>query len=175
MANGKGIALAAGAGLGSLFTYILTHPAEARASTPPTGMDQETWDLLIGVIQAIQEQNARLDTTLSQVVSLMGGTGYALSNPSTFVTGSVLCAVAMQGYPIPPKVIPYDKEFIVKALSTNAGLVYVANNQVDAAILTASYPMLPNEAVGLKIANADEVWVAAQFAGEGVSFIVEQK
>lgn len=175
MVSGKGVALATGAGLGALLMYLIAHPGEAAQAAAPEGVDPATWAALISIIQAIQEQNTRLDIALSQVVSLMGGEGYALENPKTFVAGSVICSVAAQGYQLPPKLIPWDKEFVVKALSTNAGLVYIANNEVDAAIVTASYPMLPNEAVGLKIAKSDEVWVAAQFLGEGVSFIVEQK
>jgi len=174
MTTGKGVALGVGAGLGSIITYLLTHPSEAQAAGAPKGVDPETWAAITTIIQTIQEQNARLEVALSQVVNVMGGNGYALLNPKTFTTGSVICAIAMQGYQIPAKLIPYDKEFVVKALSTNAGLVYLANNQVDAGIIAASYPMLPNEALGLKIANGNEVWVAAQFAGEGISFIVEQ-
>ena len=174
--TGKGMALVAGAGLGSIVTYLLTHPGEAQAAAPPKGVDAETWSAIVTIIQTIQEQNTRLDNALSQLVSLIGGQGsYAISNPATLTTGSVICAIAGQGYQVPPKIIPWDKEFVVKALSTNAGLVYLANNQIDAAILTASYPLLPNEAVGLKIVNSKEIWVAAQFAGEGASFIVEQK
>ena len=172
MVTGKGLAV--GAGLGSLLTYLLTHPSEAASASAPEGVDPATWEAITNIILAIQEQNTRLDTALSQIVTLMGGQGTALTNPKTFVTGSVLCPIAATGYPIPLKLIPWDKEFIVKALSTNAGLVYIANNEVDAAIVTASYPLLPNEAVGLSIAKSDELSVAAQFAGEGISFIVEQ-
>ncbi len=174
MVSGKAQAAIAGAGLGSIITYLLTHPSEAQAAGAPEGVDPETWAAITTIIQTIQEQNTRLEVALSQVVNVMGGNGYALLNPETFTTGSVICAIAMQGYQVPSKLIPYDKEFVVKALSTNAGLVYLANNEGDAAILTASYPMLPNEALGLKIANGNEVWVAAQFIGEGVSFVVEQ-
>jgi len=170
----EGVAAIAGAGVGSILTYILTHPGEAQASTPPEGMDPETWQLIIGIVQTIQEQNASLDSALQQVISVLGGNG-SLSNPKTFATPNIICPVAGQGEQIPGKLVPYDMEFVVKALSTNAGLVYLANNKVDSQIVTASYPMLPNEAVGLKIAKSDEIWVAAQFAGEGVSCIVEQK
>ncbi len=174
MSTGKGVALAAGAGIGALLTYLIAHPGEAAQAAAPEGVDPGTWEAITNIILVIQEQNTRLDVALSQVVTLMGGEGYALENPETFVAGSVLCPIAAQGYQLSTKSIPWDKEFVVKALSTNAGLVYIANNEVDAGIVTASYPMLPNEAVGLKIAKSDEVWVAAQFAGEGISFIVEQ-
>ena len=173
MVTGKGIAI--GAGMGGLLTYLLTHPSEVQASSPPDGVDSETWAAIITIIQTIQEQNAKLEVALSQVIALMGGSGYALTNPSTFVTGGIVCAAAApQSYQVPQKLIPWDKEFVVKALSTNAGLIYIANNPVDAGILAASYPMLPNEAVGLAIAKSSEVWVAAQFAGEGIAYIVEQ-
>ncbi len=172
MVTGKGIVI--GAGMGGLLTYLLTHPSEAQA-TPPDGVDSETWAAIITIIQTIQEQNARLEPALSQVIALMGGSGYALTNPSTFVTGSVICTVAATGYQVPSKIIPWDVEIAIKALSTNAGLIYIANNQVDAAIVTASFPLLPNEPLGYKIANSSEIWVAAQFAGEGLSYTVEQK
>ncbi len=170
----QGGAVLAGAGIGAILTYLLAHPSEAKAATAPEGVDPEVWTALTTIIQAVQEQNARLDTTLAQLVQVLGGEGTSLKNPSTFTTPGVICAIAGQAYPIPGKIIPYDKEFIVKALSTNAGLIYLANNEVDAAIVTAAYPMLPNEAVGLSILNSREGWVSAQFAGEGVSCIVEQ-
>ncbi|KKN52942.1 hypothetical protein LCGC14_0607430 [marine sediment metagenome] len=173
--GGKGTAVLAGAGIGAILTYLLAHPSVAQAATAPEGVDAETWDALTAIILAIQEQNARLELTLSQVVTIMGGEGSALLNPSTFTTPNVICPVAGQAYPIPSKIIPYDKEFVVKALSTNAGLIYLANNEVDAAILTASYPLLPNEAVGLGTATSNDYWISAQFAGEGASCIVEQK
>ncbi len=175
MVSGKVGAVLAGTGIGGLLVYLLTHPSEAQAASPPEGVDPDVWNAIVGIIQSIQEQNARLETALSQFVTLMGGSGTALTNPESFVTGPLICAVAAQGYNIPPKVIPWDKELVVKALSTNAGLIYLANNQVDAALVATAYPMLPNEAIGLSIENADEVWISAQFAGEGVSFIVEQK
>ena len=169
------VAAIVGAGLGSLITFLLAHPSEAQAAGAPEGVDPETWAAITTIIVTIQEQNARLETALSQVVSVLGGSGYALLNPHSFTTGNVICAIAMQGYQVPGKLIPYDIEFVVKALSTNAGLIFIANNEIDAALQTASYPMLPNEAVGLKIENGSEVWIAAQLAGEGASFIVEQK
>lgn len=174
MTSGKGVAVLAGAGIGSLLTYMLTNPSAAKAAPAPEGVDPDVWNAIISIIESIQEQNARLETALSQVASLVGGSGYALVNPASFTTPNVICPMAAQGYQVPRKLVPWDKEFIVKALSTNAGLIYVANNEVDAAIVTNAYPMLPNEAVGLKIAASDEVWVSAQFAGEGVSCIVEQ-
>lgn len=175
MVSGKTGAAIAGAGLGSIITYLLTHPSEAQAAGAPEGVDPETWAAITTIIQTIQEQNARLEVALSQVVTLVGGEGYALKNPETFIAGPLLCPVAGQGYQIPPKIIPWDIEFVVKALSTNAGLIYIANNEIDAGNAAIAYPLLPNEAVGLQIANSKEVWVSAQLAGEGVSFIVEQK
>ncbi len=175
MVSGKAGAAIAGAGLGSIITYLLTHPSEAQAAGAPEGVDPETWAAITTIIQTIQEQNTRLEVALSQVVNVMGGNGYALLNPENFVTGTVLCPIAMQGYQLPNKIIPYGKALAFKALPTNAGVIYVANNQVDAGIIAASVPLLPNEPAGLKIATSDKVWVAAELAGEGIAFIVEQK
>lgn len=170
----QGLALISGAGLGSLITYLITHPHEAQAAPAPEGVDPETWNAIITIIQSIQEQNERLESALSQVVGLMGAGGVQLDNPATFGTGNVVCGAAGQSYQIPKKLVPYDKELVVKAWPTNTGNIYIANNEVDAVIVTAAYPLLPNEAVGLKVHWSDVVWLSAQVAGEGASFIVEQ-
>lgn len=177
MTSGKATAALAGAGIAGLLTYVLTHPAEAKAAPAPEGVDPDAWNAVIGIINAIEEQNARLEQALANVVNLLSGgaAGYALANPDTFTTGTVVTTAAMTPIRLPSKIVPWDMEFVVKALDTNAGTVYVANNGPDSAIITAAYRLLPNEAVGLRIRNSSVCWISSQFAGEGVTFIVEQR
>lgn len=177
MVSGKATAAIAGAGIASLLTWILTHPAEAKAAPAPEGVDPDAWNAVIGIINAIEAQNARLEEALAGVVNLLSGgsAGYALVNPDTFTTGTVVTQAAGTPARLPGKIVPYNMEFVVKALSTNGGLIYVANTGPDSAIPTASYTLLPNEAVGLKIKNSNQCWISSQFGGEGITFIVEQR
>jgi hypothetical protein len=181
----KFAALAGGLGVAGLITYMIAHPAEARAAQVPEGVSPQEWEAIQAIIAGMQEQNTRLENAMTSLVSALtsmgtSGGGIAVSgvpeNTATFNSGVVTCAVASpnKAYRMPGKYIPKGMEFVIKALDSNVGLIYVANNEADAKTAPATYRLLANEAIGLKIKNSNAEWISAQIAGEGVTWIVEQ-
>ena len=76
---------------------------------------------------------------------------------------------------MPSVLVPYDKEVIIKALSTNTGTIYIAPTKADAESHISTYPLTPSEAVGYKIANLNQLWIDSSKDNEGVAWTVEQE
>ena len=95
-------------------------------------------------------------------------------NPLEIATGTLACVSANTGYNFPAVIVPYDKEFVIKALSTNAGMVRVGNSSSEATDSTIGFPLSANEGISYKIKRADQIWISAAVAGEGVAWTVEK-
>ena len=115
-----------------------------------------------------------LADAINSLVAALGGAG-ALQNPPKMVSEELLCPVAGTAVQMSNYEVPRDKELVIKALSTNRGTVRVGNTKMDAENPRMGYPLLANEGVGLKIKNAEQLWVCAHRANEGVHWIVEQE
>lgn len=177
----KAAAVVAGAAGGSLITYFLTRAAEARAAPPP-GMDQETWDLLVSMLEASAAQQQQIEQLVNAINNLtvtLGGAPPAVAedpfaNQPKFIVGQVICVIAGQGFQLPPMPIPKNKQLVVKALPGNVGWIWVAQVQADSQNMNVAYPLVPNEGIGLFVQNADRVWVMAPTVNDGIAFVVEQ-
>jgi len=167
-----------GAGAGVLGTLLL-RAREARATAPED--TQQLWDMII----ALMESEAELTASINNLVVTMGGTPTPATvdpfeNTEKFVTGQVICTVINQGFQLPSIPIPKNKQLVVKALPVNVGtFVLVGVTQGDSQNLNIAYPLVPNEAIGLLIENADKVWVSTPALplgalNDGIAFIVEQ-
>ena len=180
--------LVAGAAGGALLAYLLTSARQAKASPPPAGIDQKTWDLWIALLEVTANQSRSIDelvanisdltTTVNNLTSRLGGqtTGPdPFASARTFTTGQVICLVALTAYQLPPIPVPQNKQVIVKGLPSNGGWVWVAATQGNAQNLNVSYPLIPNEGIGLFVKNTDTIWVMAQTALDGAVFAVEQE
>lgn len=169
----RAVAAVAGAAGGSLLTYFLTRSKEARAAAPE-GVDQEVWDMLLALVEAIAAQTDSIDA----LVSTLGGVPAAVEDPfentPKFITGQLICPIAFRGYPLPPFPIPKNKQLVVKALPLNTGYIYVAYTRADSQNMLVAWPLDANEGVGLFVKNASAVWVMADTINEGVAFTVEQ-
>lgn len=95
-------------------------------------------------------------------------------NSRSFVTGSITCPEAGVGERLPGYPIPRGKSFAVKALSTNAGLIWIAPTKADSQNQNVGWSLTPNEALSLQVDSGADIWVTAQVAGDGVCYIVEQ-
>jgi hypothetical protein len=115
-----------------------------------------------------------LTDAINALVDLLSG-GAALENPPKIASEELLCPVAGQAEKMPDYEVPRDKELVIKALSTNWGTVRVGNTKMEAENPRLGYPLLANEAVGLKIKNAGQLWICANMANEGIHWIVEQE
>jgi hypothetical protein len=114
-----------------------------------------------------------LADAINKLVEVLSG-GKLLENPPKIASSQLLCPVAGVAVQLPGYDVPYDKEFVIKALPTNFGTIRVGNTKMEAENAQLGYPLIGNEAVGLKIKNSEQLWVCATIANEGVHWIVEQ-
>lgn len=125
------------------------------------------------LLGALPNVNA-LTEAINNLIAALGG-GAILQNPPKIASEELLCPVAGTAVQMPNYKVPWDKELVIKALSTNWGTIRVGNTKMEAENARLGYPLLANEAVGLKIKNAEQLWVCANRANEGVHWIVEQE
>ena len=86
------------------------------------------------------------------------------------------CAVANQAYQGDDMMVPEGMSLIIKSYPTNpvGSLIRVGSAQSDATNINSSWPLMPNEAVGYQVQNADQMYVSATVAGALVVFSVEK-
>lgn len=95
-------------------------------------------------------------------------------NPAKILTQVIIPSAAMVAERLPDIVIPPDMAIVIKAFVGNFGLVYVGKTKTEAENPGVAYAMIFNEAISYKVANANQIWVAAALLGEGVHITVEQ-
>jgi len=118
----------------------------------------------------------KLADAINALVAMLGAPGaVALENPSQIASGQVLCAVIGQGYSLPGYDVPWDKQVVIKALPTNAGVIRVGNTRAAAVNPSTGYPLIANEGIGYKIKNTGHIWISATVAAEGIHWTVEQE
>jgi hypothetical protein len=118
------------------------------------------------------EGNLELADAIQALVNALGG---QLDNPDTFRVGTDTADAVMSGQNLPDVKVPFDMEIVVKAYRSNTDSVYVATTRSDSeGGVDTAYPLWAGEAVGLKLSNVDKIWWAAEVAGEGISWVVEQ-
>jgi len=171
---------AVGIGVGSaLVTYLITHPRVAKAAeNPPAGVDPELWVLLVTQNQQINDLIGSIDNLITQLGAQPSGNQAGqdpFANKPKWTVGQVICNVINRGFQLPPIPIPKNKQLVVKALPGNGNWVWLASLQADSQNIGLAYPLLPQEAVGLFIQNANQVWVMALALNDGVAFMVEQE
>ena len=131
---------------------------------------------LLDLLNNIQNINQGIVDSLNNISSQLGTGG--VSNLQNSATG-----IAFRAYPaavgvplqLPEYFVPYDRDFLIKALPGNSGIIYVGFGQAQAANPNSSWPLIANEAVGYKIYNTKQIWIACTIAGEGAACTVEQK
>lgn len=94
--------------------------------------------------------------------------GHLRINPGTLTNGAKAVAAAGTAEALAADTDLTSGYINIKALSTNTGLVYVGDSDVDS---TNGYPLAAGESVALTVANLNQVYVDAAVNGEAVRFI----
>jgi hypothetical protein len=68
--------------------------------------------------------------------------------------------------------LPFEAEVVIKALPSNAGIVYLGNSKVEASDRHLSFPLSPGDAISYRIGRSG-VYVDAVVAGDGVAWTTE--
>ena len=175
--NKVGIALA-GACIAGLAALLLSRGASAAepGAPAPEGMDEETWRLVQAIGEGIVEESQKLDAMVNAINNLtisMGGQ-VSVANSRTTTQGQVTCPVIGRGVQLPSRVIPWNRQVVIKALPTNVGVISVSETQQSVGSAWSRWPLIANEGIGYFIAKLDAIWISATVAGEGIAFTVEQ-
>ncbi len=64
------------------------------------------------------------------------------------------------------------KSVIIKALSTNTGIMYVGNDGANAVSSSTGYPLSKDDYVVLEVLNLNNIYVDASVNGEKVAWII---
>jgi len=171
-----------GAGAASILTYFLTKGRTAQAASLPEGTvvvvpDEETWKLLVGILQGIVDLNQKgedIKTALNNLSASLGGMPL-LDNPKGGVADHVMCETVGQAVQLPDYKVPFDKLMGVKALNTNAQPCRVGFTKLQAENPDQGWPLIANEGRGWKVDNANRLWVCFLAATDGVAWSVEQE
>jgi hypothetical protein len=168
-----------GAGAGAILTYFLTHGRTAAAA-PSEGSvvspDEETWNLLVGILQGIVDLNTKSEEIIEAINNLtisLGGS-VALTNPGGGVAAQIFNQTAGVAIQLPDYPVPFDKEVVIKALNGNAQPARVGFTKIEAQDLTLAWPLLRNESKGWKVDNANRLWVCFIGPTDGVAWSVEK-
>jgi hypothetical protein len=168
-----------GAGAGAILTYFLTHGRTAQAAPPEGNVltpDEETWNLLVGILQGIVDLNAKADALSEAINNLTVSLGgdISLKNPEGGVAAQVFNQTAGVAIQLPDYPVPWDKEVVIKALNGNAQPCRVGFSKIEAQDVTLAWPLLRNEAKGWKVDNANRLWVCFIGPTDGVAWSVEK-
>lgn len=94
-------------------------------------------------------------------------------NRADFNTGQILVPVIGTAVQLPNINIPDGYSLVIKALSGNAGRVYIGHDAATAQVPANAYSLGPNEHAELNLTNANLVFLDAAVANDGVEILVE--
>lgn len=178
-----GLAAGGGAALGAAAAVLLARKVEAAPPEGEVSLDEAAMLLL----RSIAESGVAIDdNTFKALAELAGLRGsidalaaalgvIVLQNPAEITSFRILVPVVNVPVQLPDREIPYGMEFVIKALPTNRGVIWVANSRHEALNINSVYQIIANEAIEYKIRNPHQLWLNTTRAGEGVVCTVEQK
>lgn len=170
-------AAAVGAGAGATAAFLMTRRTGAA---PPNGtsivtLDEDTLNLLVAIGQGIDSTNLLLQELIAKLGEGGGGAvggNYGVNQP--YIKSLCFqCPAANVNYQLPSIPVPEGMQLVLRGWYTNGGVILVTGDSVTQNQINNSYPLLPNEVVGYRVTNADNIYVAATVAGEFVGVTVE--
>jgi hypothetical protein len=111
-------------------------------------------------------------TAINTLITSLGGQAI-VAMPSKFISRTVTLDTVNTGYQLPKMTAIPNREIIIKAHKDNSGTLYVANDKLDAESDVASWPLIPNEAIGFLTTNLNNIWVRTDHAGDKVTYSME--
>ena len=182
----KKAAAVAGIGItaGALLALLATRPKPAAAA-PAEGvvsLDDPAMQALISILEHAENLDADVDQVIVAINRIAAALGVAvptLENPPNITAFRVLTTALTTPIQLPDRVVPYDKELVIKAMHTNTGVILVGPSLATALNINSSYWLIANEAVEYEIRNADHIWICPHptlgIVGDGVVCTVEQE
>lgn len=137
---------------------------------------KEFWDLIIAIATYAGTIDDSIQKLIQEMAKLTINVQGFPANARGIRNFSIICTVANQAYPGNDMIVPEGMSLLIKSYPTNAigSLVRVASSLSDATNINSSWPLMPNEAVGYQVQNANEMYVSGTAAGLLVIFSVEK-
>lgn len=142
-------------------------------------LPKEIVDLISAIAQGVGSIIEKLDAILDAIRNMVTGGGAGFPPNADGITAVfVSCPFAQpQSFQLPNIQVPQDCNLLILARNpagVNAGIIYVAPNQVAAGANMQSYPLIANATVAYRVKNANSIWIGATVANDGVYLTVEQ-
>ncbi len=152
----------------------LSKPA-AAGQIPP-----ELMNLVIAIASSSDNIDKDLDQVISELAGLSINTRGWVPNADGIRSTRVVISALDQPQQLPPLPVPDDMAVLLKGWPTNAGLVYVGGSNVACIDVQQAWPLLPNELVGYRVQNANQLYVAGitgagSFVGDMLAITVEHR
>jgi len=181
MAEDKSAAKAA-AGMSTMaaIAAALAYINSRKAAPAPPGGELTLPPEFVQLITAIAASSDSIDSNVLKVISELSKLSINVQgfpvNTNSVRSFSKLCAVANQAYQGDDMVVPEGMSLLIKSYPTNAAasIVRVASSISDATNINSSWPLVPNEAVGYQVRNANQIYVSATIANSIVIFSAEK-
>ena len=180
-ASKTGVAVGAGALLGTALALFFARKAQAAEPTGTVSLDEAAMAALLAIAQECQNledisSNTNLaNTLLNQIAQALGGPGAGAKNPSGGVAFELRPPVAAEAMQLPSYPIPYGMKMVIKARSANVGTVYVAFSEGDLLLASSRYYLNQNETIEYELDTTSRVYLLVDTANDGVAVTVEQK
>lgn len=180
----KKAAAVAGIGItaGALLALLATRPVRAAPAEGVVSLDDPAMQALISILEHAENIDTDVDeviVAINRVAAALGVAVPTFKNPPDITAFRVLTTALTIPVQLPDRVVPYDKDLVIKALHTNTGVILVAPNRTTALNINSSYWLIANEAIEYKIRNADHIWICCHptlgIVGDGVVCTVEQE
>jgi hypothetical protein len=176
----KSAKMAAGMSTVAAIAAALAWINSRKAQPSPPGGELILPEEFVNLVVAIAANSDTIDNNLLKVIDEL--TKLAINvqgfpaNAQGIRSFSKLCAVANQAYQGDDMVVPEGMSLLIKSYPTNvaASIIRAASSQSDATNPNSSWPLVPNEAVGYQVKNANQIYVSASIAGSIVIFSAER-
>ena len=109
---------------------------------------------------------------LAEIKLSLSGVGKI--NPSETASQQKLVTSAGTAEQLPYVKIPFDHKVLIKALSTNAGIVYLGNSKTEAEDTSMRFPLGVSETVEYEINDLSQLWLDAATSADGITWTVVQ-
>ena len=137
---------------------------------------KEFWDLIIALASSAGTIDNSIQKVIQELAKLTINVQGFPANARGTRSFSIVCTVANQAYQGNDMIVPEGMSLLIKSYPTNAvgSLIRVASALSDATNPNSSWPLMPNEAVGYQVQNANQMYVSGTAIGLLVIFSVEK-
>ena len=144
--------------------------AAASGTFPP-----ELIELLIAIAQSADNTDKDMDVLLEAVRNLTLDTRGWVPNADGISCGREQVQALNSSRQLPHLVVPDDMEIQLKGWPANGGVIYVASSDPEAKNINSVWPLLPNEAIGYRIKNLNEIYFSGTAVLDWVCWTVEAR